>query len=503
MVKKLLVANRGEIAARLFRACRLLGVRSVAIYSEADAHAPWTHLADERYPLQGVAAASTYLNQLAILNIARQAGVDAIHPGYGFLSENAEFAQACVEANIIFVGPSAAAMRALGSKASARELAQAAGVPVIPGVNGAGMKDEGLLAAAHRIGFPVLIKASAGGGGKGMRVVWEAGEFLDAVQAARRESLSAFGSDHLILERYFTAIRHIEVQVLGDSHGHLIHLFERECSVQRRHQKIIEETPAPNVPDEVRQQICAAAVALAEEVGYASAGTVEFILTPDNQFYLLEMNTRLQVEHPVTEWVTGIDIAAWQIRIASGEPLTLQQSDIQQRGHALESRLYAEDPAHNFMPSTGTITFYARPQGPNIRVDDGIATGSVVTPYYDPMLAKIITWGADRTEAIAQMQHALAETAVLGVTTNVAYLRDILAHPAFQAGQTHTGFLAEHFPEWQPTPVVDEMMWWGVAAAELLSGKSGSATNQRLTANGTSPTPDPWNQATGWRNVLK
>jgi 3-methylcrotonyl-CoA carboxylase alpha subunit len=365
------------------------------------------------------------------------------------------------------------------------------------------MKDEGLLAAAHRIGFPVLIKASAGGGGKGMRVVWEAGEFLDAVQAARRESLSAFGSDHLILERYFTAIRHIEVQVLGDSHGHLIHLFERECSVQRRHQKIIEETPAPNVPDEVRQQICAAAVALAEEVGYASAGTVEFILTPDNQFYLLEMNTRLQVEHPVTEWVTGIDIAAWQIRIASGEPLTLQQSDIRQRGHALESRIYAEDPAHNFMPSTGTITFYARPQGPNIRVDDGIATGSVVTPYYDPMLAKIITWGADRTEAIAQMQHALAETAVLGVTTNVAYLRDILAHPAFQAGQTHTGFLAEHFPEWQPAPVVDEMMWWGVAAAELLSGKSGSATSQRLTANDASSTPDPWNQTSGWRNVLK
>lgn len=503
MIKKLLVANRGEIAARLFRACRLLGVRSVAIYSEADAHAPWPRLADERYPLQGIAAADTYLNQSAILTIARQAGVDAIHPGYGFLSENAEFAQACVDAGIIFVGPSAAAMQALGSKASARELAQAAGVPVIPGVNGAGMKDEGLLAAAHQIGFPVLIKASAGGGGKGMRVVWEEKEFLDAVQAARRESLSAFGSDHLILERYFTAIRHIEVQVLGDLHGHLIHLYERECSVQRRHQKIIEETPAPNVPGEVRERICAAAVSLAQEVEYASAGTVEFILTPDNQFYLLEMNTRLQVEHPVTEWVTGVDIAVWQIRIASGEPLTLQQSDIRQRGHAIESRLYAEDPAHNFMPSTGTITHYARPQGPNIRVDDGIETGSVVTPYYDPMLAKIITWGADRAEAIAQMQHALGETAVLGVTTNVAYLRDILAHPAFQAGHTDTGFLGKHFPNWVPASVPDEMTWLGIAAAELLSGKSATTRSQRQTANGASTTPDPWNQTNGWRNVLK
>lgn len=503
MVKKLLVANRGEIAARLFRACRTLGVRSVAIYSEADAHAPWTRLADERYPLKGVAAADTYLNQSAILTIARQAGVEAIHPGYGFLSENADFAQACVDAGIIFVGPGAEAMRALGSKASARELAQAAGVPVIPGVNGLGMGDEVLLAAAHQIGFPVLIKASAGGGGKGMRVVQAEAEFLDAVQAARRESLSAFGSDHLILERYFTAIRHIEVQVLGDLHGHLIHLYERECSVQRRHQKIIEETPAPNVPADVRERICAAAVSLAQKVGYASAGTVEFILTPDNQFYLLEMNTRLQVEHPVTEWVTGVDIAAWQIRIAGGEPLTLQQENIRQRGHALESRVYAEDPAHQFMPSTGTISYYARPQGPNIRVDDGIETGSVVSPYYDPMLAKIITWGADRTDAIAQMRHALHETTVLGITTNIPYLLDILDHPAFHAGFTHTGFLGQHFPTWQPAPPTDEHTLLAMAIAELLSSKSSSTSGQRLTANGPLALPDPWNQTTGWRNVLK
>ncbi|MBK9052059.1 MAG: ATP-grasp domain-containing protein [Chloroflexi bacterium] len=503
MVKKLLVANRGEIAARLFRACRLLGVRSVAIYSEADAQAPWPRLADERYPLKGVAAADTYLNQSAILAIARQAGAEAIHPGYGFLSENADFAQACVDAGIIFVGPSAAAMRALGSKASARELAQAAGVPVIPGVNGAGMSDEGLLAAAHQIGFPVLIKASAGGGGKGMRVVEAENEFLDAVQAARRESISAFGSDHLILEKYFTQVRHIEVQVLGDLYGHLIHLYERECSVQRRHQKIIEETPAPHVPVEVREGICAAAVSLAQEVGYASAGTVEFILTPENQFYLLEMNTRLQVEHPVTEWVTGVDIAAWQIRIASGEPLTLQQADIRQRGHALESRVYAEDPAHNFMPSTGTITHYARPQGPNIRVDDGIETGSVVSPYYDPMLAKIITWGADRADAIAQMRHALHETAVLGITTNIPYLLAILAHPAFQSGQTHTGFLGQHFPTWQaPTPATI-IPCWAIAVAELLVGKSGPTNRSQSTTNGPLAIADPWNQTTGWRNVLK
>ena len=376
-------------------------------------------------------------------------------------------------------------------------------MPVIPGVNGLGMGDEDLLAAAHQIGFPVLIKASAGGGGKGMRVVRAEHEFLDAVQAARRESLSAFGSDHLLLERYFSEIRHIEVQVLGDLHGHLIHLYERECSVQRRHQKIIEETPAPHVPAEVREEICAAAVSLAQKVGYASAGTVEFILTPDNKFYLLEMNTRLQVEHPVTEWVTGIDIAAWQIRIASGEPLTLSQADIRQRGHALESRVYAEDPAHQFMPSTGTITHYARPQGPNIRVDDGIETGSVVSPYYDPMLAKIITWGANRDDAIAQMRHALHETAVLGITTNIPYLLDILDHPAFRAGLTHTGFLDQHFSTWQPTIPTDEQTLLAIAVAELLGGKSGTTSGQRLTTNGPLTLPDPWNQSTGWRNVLK
>lgn len=503
MIRKLLVANRGEIAARLFRACRLSGVRSVAVYSEADAQAPWTYLADERYPLAGVAAADTYLNQQAILNLARRAGAEAVHPGYGFLSENADFAQACSEAGLIFVGPSAAAMRALGSKASARELAQAAGVPVIPGVNGAGMSDEAMLAAAHQLGFPVLIKASAGGGGKGMRVVEQEAGFVDALQAARQESLSAFGSDHLLLEKYFTQVRHVEVQVLGDLHGHLIHLFERECSVQRRHQKIIEETPAPGLPAEVRARMCAAAVALAREVQYASAGTVEFIVTPENQYYLLEMNTRLQVEHPVTEWVTGIDIATWQIRIASGEPLTVRQEDVQQRGHAVESRVYAEDPAHHFMPSTGTIRYYTRPQGPNIRVDDGIETGSVVSPYYDPMLAKIITWGATRAEAIAQMDHALQETVLLGITSNIPYLRDILAHPAFQNGETHTGFLGQYFADWRPTPAIDDLTWLAVAAAELLASKTGPASSQGAAANGSQALPDPWNQTTGWRNVLK
>lgn len=500
MFKKILVANRGEIARRIFLACRELKIPSVAIYSEADADAAWLRLADERYPLQGVTAVSTYLNQEAIFAIVNQCGADAIHPGYGFLSENASFAENCAQRGIKFIGPSPEAMRLMGSKASAREIAEEAGVPVVPGVDGAGMSVAELQTAVSHIPFPILIKASAGGGGKGMRVVWQAEDFADAVQAAKQEAESAFGDDHILIEKYFTEIHHVEIQVLADEHGHVLHLFERECSIQRRHQKIIEESPAPIVQDDdLRQRITQAAVSLASAVNYSNAGTVEFIVDDQGGFYFLEMNTRLQVEHPITELVTGIDLAVWQIRIAAGEHLKLQQSNITQKGHAIECRIYAEDPGNMFLPSIGEISVYKRPFGNNVRVDDGIDAGSQVSPYYDPMLAKIITWGHDRDEAIRKMIQALQDTAVLGVTTNITYLLDILREPTYQSGNTATNYLELHFADWQPSIEVDEEVWLGTAVFELLQGGG----KGRITAVGASEAVsiDPWDTITSWRNV--
>ena len=501
MFKKILVVNRGEIARRLFAACRELGVLSVAVYSEADAGAPWTRLADERYPLAGVSATETYLNWTAVFQIAAACGADAIHPGYGFLSENAEFAAACAERGITFIGPAPEAMRAMGSKAAARALAQAAGVPVVPGVDGAGLTDVALRETADSMGYPVLIKASAGGGGKGMRVVASSAEFKDALQAARKEAKSSFGDDHVIVEKYFTEIHHVEIQVLGDQHGKVLHLFERDCSVQRRHQKIIEESPSPIVDEDLRGRMAGAAVSLAQAVNYVSAGTVEFIVDNNGGFYFLEMNTRLQVEHPVTELVTGLDLAVWQIRIAAGEPLPYEQSDLQQRGHALECRVYAEDPANHFLPSIGEIVWYERPSGPGIRVDDGIETGSQVTPYYDPMLAKVITWGRDRAEAVAKMKRALADTAVLGVTTNIPYLLAILEEPHFVAGDVSTNYLAEHMVDWSMVEDVTDEDWLVAAAVEGLMGKGRSGGGETAVLGQTTSQPDPWNGTSGWRNV--
>lgn len=503
MFKKILVANRGEISVRIFRACQELGVRTVAVFSEPDAGAPWTRLADEGYLLPGVSAADTYLNQEAILRVAEVAGAEAIHPGYGFLSENGDFAALCRERGIKFIGPSAEAIRVMGSKATARAVAQQAGVPVIPGVDGVGAlgihkSDEELLSAAHIIGFPVLVKASAGGGGKGMRVVWSPETFMNDLRAARSEAKSAFGDDHVLLEKYFTEIHHIEVQVLGDAHGNLVHLFERECSIQRRHQKIVEESPSPVVTRKLRQKMTEAALALARAVQYESAGTVEFVVDSAGNFYLLEMNTRLQVEHPVTESVSGLDLAAWQIRIAAGEPLNFTQADLRQRGHALECRIYAEDPANQFLPSIGEIKFFRPPSGPGVRVDAGIADTTAVTPYYDPMLAKIITWGADRPEAIRKMVRALRETVILGVTTNIPYLLAILQHPVFIQGLTLTNFLAEHMPDWRHAPTPDDEVWLALAMHEALQGGSRYATADN---GGVEPaTPDPWTLINGWRN---
>ncbi len=500
MFNKILVANRGEIARRIILACRELGVRAVAVYSEADQGAPWSRLADESYPLPGVTAAESYLNQAAIFEIARTSGVDAIHPGYGFLSENAHFAQACADNGFVFIGPSPEAMELMGSKASAREVAQRAGVPVVPGVDGAGHSDADLMAAAGQIGYPVLIKASAGGGGKGMRVVWSAEALDGALQAARKEARNSFGDDHILLEKFFTEIHHVEIQVLADQHGRILHLFERECSIQRRHQKIIEESPAPVIQnDDLRLRMAEAAVSLTRTANYVNAGTVEFIVDEAGDFYFLEMNTRLQVEHPITELVAGLDLAVWQIRIASGERLPFDQSAIRQRGHAIECRIYAEDPANQFLPSIGEISFYQPPFGPGVRVDDGIETGTQVSPYYDPMLAKVIAWGATRGEAIAKMTRALRDTIVLGVTTNISYLLAILQEQAFLDGRTNTNYLDEHFADWQPAVSVSESDWLAIAALETLRGGGKRLAGTAVTVDETQP--DPWNELTAWRNV--
>jgi acetyl-CoA carboxylase biotin carboxylase subunit len=510
MFEKLVVANRGEIARRIFMACRELGVRSVAVYSEVDSGAHWTRLADESYVLPGITAADTYLNQPALLEIARISGADAIHPGYGFLSENAEFAAACAEQNIVFVGPSPEAIRIMGSKTAARVLAQRAGVPVVPGVDGAGLSDADLMTAATAIGYPVLIKASAGGGGKGMRVVWTAEDFNSAVVAARNEALSAFGNDHILVEKFFTEVHHVEIQVLADSQGNILHLFERECSIQRRHQKIIEESPAPimsylDQSDDLCNEMTAAATSLARAANYVGAGTVEFVvdaaLPSKDCYYFLEMNTRLQVEHPVTELVTGVDLVVWQIRIAAGDVMPFAQADLTQSGHAIECRIYAEDPANRFMPSTGEISFYRPPSGPGVRIDDGIRTGTTISPHYDPMLAKVITWGHDRPSAIRKMIRALRDTVVLGVTTNISFMLDILHEPTYVGGRTSTNYLEEHMTPWSPERNATESDMIALAALELLQGSSHRDDYNGDDVRAVDAKLDPWQARTAWRNV--
>lgn len=502
MFKKILVANRGEIARRIFRACRELGVRSIAIYSEIDKNAPWARQADESYQLSGVTAKETYLNQELILEIAGATGADAVHPGYGFLSENPDFAERCIEDGIHFIGPTPAAMRALGSKAGARLVAKQANVPVIPGFDGADYEDEELASLAMELQYPILIKASGGGGGKGMRVVWEPSDFEKELHTARNESLSSFGSDHILIEKYFSDIRHIEIQILGDRHGNIVHLFERECSVQRRHQKILEESPSPAMTSDLRQEMVKAALSIAKSVGYISAGTLEFVLIPDGQFYFLEMNTRLQVEHPVTEYVTGIDLASWQIRLAAGEPLTFGQNDLIQRGHSIECRIYAEDPANHFLPSIGVVTFYRPASGPGVRIDDGIESGTQVSPYYDPMLTKVITWGDDRQEAIRKMVRALQDTVILGVTTNVPFLLDILSHPNFLSGDFSTKLLDTYFDPWQAGSDSSNSTWLALAAFETMTATGANRTVGSGPLKRESDKKDPWDQIKGWRNVI-
>jgi acetyl-CoA carboxylase biotin carboxylase subunit len=440
MIRRLLVANRGEIAVRIIRACRELGIETVAVFSEIDAQSLHVRLADRSVAIGRAPAADSYLNIARIIDAARSTGAEAVHPGYGFLSENAAFAHACADAGLVFVGPPADAIEKMGSKIEARRLVSGAGVPVVPGETPSDQSDNGVRQAAERVGLPVLIKASAGGGGKGMRRVAESRALVEAIQAARREALAAFGDGALYVERLVETPHHVEVQVFGDAHGRTIHLFERECSVQRRHQKVIEESPSPNVTAPLRARMTEAALTAARAVGYRNAGTIEFLVDRD-AFYFLEMNTRLQVEHPVTEQVTGLDLVRAQLLVASGEPLPWADSAVSQRGHAIEARVYAEDPAGGFLPQAGRLTRYQQPAMPGIRIDAGVFEGADISVYYDPMIAKVIAAAETRPLAINRLSAALREFAIEGVRTNIPFLLKIIDRSEFRDGKIDTAFL--------------------------------------------------------------
>lgn len=486
MFDTILIANRGEIACRIIRTLGAMGIRSVAVYSDADAGAPHVRLADVAVRIGPAPAAQSYLDIDAVIRAAQQTGAAAIHPGYGFLSENATFARACAEAGIVFIGPGVEALETMGDKITAKAAVAARGVPTVPGVAARGLTDADLVAAAPEVGYPLLIKPSAGGGGKGMHVVEEPAELPAALAAAHREAAASFGDDTLFLERYLRTPRHIEVQVLADDHGAVIHLGERECSLQRRHQKVIEEAPSPLLDDATRERIGRAACETARTVGYRGAGTVEFIVSADapGDFYFMEMNTRLQVEHPVTEEVTGIDLVEQQVRIAAGEPLALTQDDIVIRGHSIEARVYAEDPATGFLPTGGRVLAVRHPSGPGIRVDTALEDGLEVSVDYDPMLAKVIARGADRAEARSRLVAALAETAVFGFATNVEFLRLLLERPDVVAGDLDTGLIARALPNLSFASPDDRVF---AEAALLLDA-------HRARGDGS-----PWQRADGWR----
>ena len=473
----ILIANRGEIACRVIRTARALGYRTVAVFSDADAHAPHVQQADAAVHLGGSPAAESYLNAVAIIEAARRSGAQAIHPGYGFLSENAGFAQACLDAGLVFIGPPPEAIRAMGDKAQAKRRMRDAGVPCAPGYLGAAQDDATLRAEALKLGVPLLVKAVAGGGGRGMRLVRAAAELDEAIAGARREAQSAFRDDALMLERLIENGRHIEIQVFADAHGQVIHLGERDCSAQRRRQKVIEESPSPVVSPALREAMGRDAVAAARAVGYVGAGTVEFIVDPSGAHFFLEMNTRLQVEHPVTECVTGLDLVEWQLRVAAGEPLPLQQDQVAWRGHAIEVRLYAEDPYAGFAPQTGRVLHW-QPEAalqPGIRIDHGLAEGGAVSPFYDAMVAKLIAHGRDRDDAIRRLRAALVATPLLGLKNNARFLRDLLDHPTFRRGETTTGWLDEALARGDPLyaqPVPDDEDWWLAAAA--FAGRDGT-----------------------------
>ncbi len=495
MFNKILIANRGEIAIRIMRACRELGIRTVAVYSDADRNAQHVQFADEAMFIGDAAPKESYLNADVLIQAARNSQSDAVHPGYGFLSENASFAAAVESANLTFIGPSADSIRAMGDKVESKILMKKSGVPTVPGYEGLEGYDD-FKKAAKKIGYPVLIKAAAGGGGRGMRVVNTESELKEAIELAEREALNAFGDERLLIEKYLAEAHHIEIQVFGDKHGNFVHLFERECSVQRRHQKIIEESPSPLLTPELREQMGQAAVNAARAVGYYNAGTVEFIFDPNlSSFFFLEMNTRLQVEHPVTELVTGLDLVHWQIRIAAGEKFPFTQSELHQHGHAIECRVYAEDPSTGFLPSTGRLLQFIPPHGPGIRVDSGFATGDEVTHFYDPLLAKLIVHAGSREDAIKRMKNALNDFIVHGVVTNIDYMRAVLETDDFKQGKVSTRWAETKFGEWNvPQPDLHALIAAALADVVFVGGRAQSAVS-----NETDPF-NPWKQTGNYRN---
>lgn len=492
MFKKILIANRGEIACRVAATARRLGVKTVAVYSEADARAKHVQACDEAVLIGGPAPRDSYLQWQRILDAAKATGAEAVHPGYGFLSENEEFAQACADSGLVFIGPPPSAIKAMGLKAESKRLMEAAGVPLVPGYHGADQDPLLLKAEAERIGYPVLIKASAGGGGKGMRAVFAAEEFDAALASCKREAINSFGDDAVLIERYVQKPRHIEIQVFGDSHGDCVYLFERDCSVQRRHQKVLEEAPAPGMTAERRAQMGGAAVAAAKAVGYVGAGTVEFIAEQDGRFYFMEMNTRLQVEHPVTEAITGQDLVEWQLRVASGEPLPLKQDELVMNGHAIEARICAENPEAGFLPATGALKVARWPahvsfERGDVRIDSGVGEGDEISPYYDSMVAKLIVWGEDRAQALARLDAALRDTHIVGLQTNVAFLRRCAATASFAGADLDTGLIEREKAQLFGQPGLSLALSAAAVVAHTLAEEA------------TRESRDPWSRADGWR----
>ncbi|MBD8531716.1 MULTISPECIES: acetyl/propionyl/methylcrotonyl-CoA carboxylase subunit alpha [unclassified Massilia] len=506
MFTKILIANRGEIACRVAATARRMGIRTVAVYSEADAGSKHVAVCDEAVLIGPAAAKESYLRGQKIIEVAKATGAQAIHPGYGFLSENAEFAEAVQAAGLVFIGPPGSSMRAMGSKSAAKQLMEGANVPLVPGYHGENQDPEFLRQQADSIGYPVLLKASAGGGGKGMRVVERSEDFVAALGSCKREAISSFGDDKVLVEKYLTRPRHIEIQVFADKLGNCVYLHERDCSVQRRHQKVLEEAPAPGMPADRRAAMGEAAVNAARAVGYVGAGTVEFIANQDGSFYFMEMNTRLQVEHPVTEMITGTDLVEWQLRVAFGEPLPKKQSELAIHGHAIEARIYAENPEKGFLPSIGTLRHMDTPYAVNfelggvagvepaaVRIDSGVREGDAISPFYDPMIAKLIVWGADRTQALARLSQALAEFQIVGLATNIAFLKHLVEGEAFTTADLDTGLIERNtatlFPPLRPAP----------AGALALAAVALIESEKRQSAGASSNAFDPWGQAQGWR----
>jgi 3-methylcrotonyl-CoA carboxylase alpha subunit len=496
MFDKILIANRGEIACRIARTARRMGIRTVAVYSDADADAMHVSVCDEARRLGPPPPLASYLNGEAIIAAAKQAGAQAIHPGYGFLSENASFAEAIAAAGLAFIGPPPAAIRAMGSKSESKQIMGTAGVPLVPGYHGSDQDDARLIREAEAIGYPVLIKASAGGGGKGMRVVETRDEFATALAAARREAKAGFGDDTVLIEKYLAEPRHIEFQIFADTRGSCVHVFERDCSVQRRHQKVLEEAPAPGMTRERRSQMGAAAIAAARAIGYVGAGTVEFIVDHGGTFYFMEMNTRLQVEHPVTEMITGLDLVEWQLRVAAGERLPLRQDQLEICGHAIEARIYAEDPDQGFLPSIGRLAHLRPPAlSPEVRVDTGVRAGDEISQFYDPMLAKLIVWGEDRSAALRRLRRALGEYQIVGVATNVAFLRRVISHDAFASARLDTGLIARHHAELFPAAAAPSAEVLAIAAlGECVALREAAAA--RASASG--DPYSPWHAIDSW-----